>query len=240
MRTWLATALALDPLGVAVPDVRRRLILVLVLVLGGLLLTAVVSAGVYGLVRGPGAVSYGTHPPTTGASTPGAPGSTAVGDQPAVLPKTDRATVYAKALARALFDWDITSGLSPSDYTAPVLADADPSGEETSGLISDVASYEPTTEQWQQLAGLNVAQHLDITSAVVPSVWPQAVAQARGQLRPGTTAITITGTRRRSGIWYGHHAVTSEPVSFTAFLACTPAFSRCHTLRLSELNDPLK
>lgn len=148
--------------------------------------------------------------------------------------------MYAKAVAAALFDWDTTSGYTPSDYEAPVLADADPSGEETSGLIGDVTSYDPTTEQWTQLATMDVAQHLTITSAVVPSTWPEALAEAHGQLRPGTTAITITGIRHRTGVWYGDKAATSEPVSFTVFEACTPAFSRCHTLRLSELNDPLK
>lgn len=159
---------------------------------------------------------------------------------PATLPQTDDPVTYAKAVAAALFDWDTTSGYIPSDYEAPVLADADPSGEETSGLIEDVASYEPTTDQWTQLATMDVAQHLTISSATVPSTWPEALAEAHGQLRPGTTAITITGTRHRTGVWYGDHASTSEPVSFTVFEACTPAFSRCHTLRLSELNDPLK
>jgi hypothetical protein len=161
------------------------------------------------------------------------------GPAPAVLPQTDNPVTYAKAVAAALFDWNTTSGYTPSDYTSPVLADADPSGEEIAGLIGDVASYEPTTDQWTQLATMQVAQHLTITSAVVPSLWPQALAQAHGQLRPGTTAITITGVRHRTGVWYGQPASTTDPVSFTIFEACTPAFSRCHTLRLSQLNDPL-
>jgi len=217
----------------------RRLI---VLVVVGVLALATIGVGVYGLVRGPG------HP----ASTPGV-GTSATGPSgtapntsapqqagPATLPQTDDPVVYAKAVASALFDWDTTSGYTPSDYEAPVLADADPSGEETSGLIGDVASYEPTTDQWAQLAVLQVVQHLTISSARVPSTWPEALAQAQGQLRPGTTAITITGTRHRTGIWYGDKAATSEPVSFTVFETCSPSWPRCHTLRLSELNDPLK
>jgi hypothetical protein len=205
----------------------------IVLVVVGVLALATIGVGVYGLVRGP------AHP----ASTPGVDASTTGPSPkagPATLPQTDDPIAYAKAVAAALFEWDTTSGYTPSDYEAPVLADADPSGEETSGLIGDVASYEPTTEQWTQLATMQVSQHLTISSAVVPSTWPEALAQAHGQLRPGTTAVTITGTRHRTGVWYGDKASTSEPVSFTVFEACTPAFSRCHTLRLSELNDPLK
>ena len=156
-----------------------------------------------------------------------------------MLPKTDNPVVYAKAVAEALFDWSTTTGYAPSDYTSPVLADADPSGDELPGLIGDVASYEPTDTQWTELATMQVVQHLTITSAVVPSLWPQALAEAHGQLRPGTTAITITGVRHRTGAWYGQPASTSDPVSFTVFEACSPSWPDCHTLRLSQLNDPL-
>lgn len=220
------------------PVLRRRR--TAVLVVAGVVLFAAAGAGVYGLLRG--ADDGATAPPPTPAraSALGRSTTAAAEDRPAILPTTNDPSHYATAVAGALFNWDSTSGLSPADYTAPVLADADPSGEETPGLIGDVAGYEPTTDQWQQLAALRVAQHLQITSAVVPSTWPRAVAQAHGQLRPGTTAITITGTRQRTGVWYGERAATATPVSFTVFLACAPAFSRCHTLRLSELNSPLR
>lgn len=221
------------------PASRGRLV---ALVVAGVLALATIGVGVYGLVRGPAhpASATGTGSPAGGTGTGPGPVNSSSTPSPATLPQTDDPIVYAKAVASALFDWDTTSGYTPSDYEAPVLADADPSGEETSGLIGDVASYEPTTEQWTQLATMQVAQHLTISSAAVPSQWPQALAQAHGQLRPGTTAVTITGTRHRTGVWYGDKAATSEPVSFTVFEACTPAFSRCHTLRLSELNDALK
>lgn len=220
------------------PVLRRRP--TVALAVAGLLLLAATGAGAYGLLRGPDDSATKPRPAPTDVSTPNRSTATTVEDRPAILPKTNDPTGYATAVAAALFTWDSTSGLTPADYIAPVLADADPSGEETPGLIGDVGAYEPTTEQWQQLAGLHVAQHLQITSAVMPSTWPRAVVQAHGQLRPGTTAITITGIRQRTGMWYGDHAATSTPVSFTVFLACTPAFSRCHTLRLSELNNPLR
>ncbi|NHN55848.1 hypothetical protein G9U51_08675 [Calidifontibacter sp. DB0510] len=222
------------------PTPPRRLI---VLVVVAVLAVATVGVGVYGLLRGPGhsaSAPGGGTAASRGPATPGQTSPSTDGQAPAALPQTDDPVAYAKAVASALFDWDTTSGYTPSDYEAPVLTDADPSGEEVSGLVGDVASYEPTTDQWTQLATMQVAQHLTISSAVVPSQWPEALAQAHGQLRPGTTAITISGTRHRTGVWYGDQAATSEPVSFTVFEACTPAFPRCHTLRLSQLNDPLK
>ena len=35
-------------------------------------------------------------------------------------------------------------------------------------------------------------------------------------------------------------ATTSDPASFTVFVACQPTFPRCHILRLSGLNTALK
>ena len=222
----------------------RRLIVVLAVV--GVVVLATLGVGIYGLVRGPGHNATSQHGSTSTSSSSSAgsgssagSSSAAGGPAPAVLPKTDNPVTYARAVAAALFDWSTTTGYAPSDYTSPVLADADPSGEEIAGLISDVASYEPTTDQWTQLATMKVVQHLTITSAEVPSLWPQALAEARGQLRPGTTAITITGVRHRTGVWYGQPASTTDPVSFTIFEACSPSWPDCHTLRLSQLNDPL-
>lgn len=224
---------------ISAPASRGRLV---ALVVAGVLALATIGVGVYGLVRGPAhpASTPGAGSPTSGTGAGPGPANSSNAVGPATLPQTDDPIVYAKAVAAALFDWDTTSGYTPSDYEAPVLAEADPSGEETSGLIGDVASYEPTTDQWTQLATMDVAQHLTISSAAVPSTWPEALAEAHGQLRPGTTAITIIGIRHRAGVWYGDKAATSEPVSFTVFEACTPAWPRCHTLRLSEPNDPLK
>jgi len=35
-------------------------------------------------------------------------------------------------------------------------------------------------------------------------------------------------------------AESSYPVSFTIFVACQPSFERCHVLRLSQLDNPLR
>ena len=138
------------------------------------------------------------------------------------LPHTTDPVAYARAVAVSLFDWDTTAGFLPTDYTSAVLADADPSGEETPGLLDDVATYLPTVEQWLDLGAMEVVQTIEIDEAYVPDSWADAVEQAHGHLRPGTTAVTITGTRHRSGVWNGEVAESSYPVSFTVFVACQP------------------
>lgn len=215
---------------------RRQILLILV----GVLAVTTLAVGIYGLVRQPGAES-----PTNGALTPVVaepvevtPRETAVEDRS--LPHTSDPIAYARAVATSIFGWDTTTGLLPTDYTAAVLADADPSGEETPGLLADVATYLPTVEQWLDLATMEVTQSLSIDEAVIPESWSSALEQARGELRPGTTAVTITGIRHREGTWEGEPAETSYPVAFTVFVACPPAFERCHVLRLSQLDNPLR
>jgi hypothetical protein len=211
------------------------------LLVAGVALLATVVVGVYGLVRGPGSQAS----PSLARSSP-EPAIATHSDAPVAdlhnqsLPHTTDPIAYTRAVATSMFDWDTSSGYLPTDYTADVLADADPSGEETPGLLDDIATYLPTTNQWLDLGAMDVVQTIDITSASVPASWPAALAQAHGQLRPGTTAVTITGTRHRSGVWNGQPAASSYPVSFTVFVACPPAFDRCHVLRLSQLDNPLK
>lgn len=221
------------------PLAERRPIVVLAVI--ATIVLGTVGVGVYGLLDGPGRATVSAHAPAA-ANASAAPQrlEQTAGPAPAVLPRTDHPAVYARAVAAAIFDWSTASGYSPADYTAPVLADADPSGQELPGLIEDLSGYEPTTEQWRQLTAMQVAQHLRITGARVPSLWPEALAQAHGQLRPGTTAITITGVRERTGVFYGQREASANPVSFTIFEACSPTYRRCHTLRLSQLGDPLR
>jgi hypothetical protein len=213
---------------------------IMLLAAAGVLL-ATVAVGIYGLVRGPhGAASpvgTGQPRPVQVVTPPDAPAASL---KDRSLPHTPDPIAYARAVANSLFDWDTASGYLPADYDAAVLADADPSGEETPGLLDDVATYLPTTDQWLDLGGMNVVQSIDIENSYVPDSWPSALAQAHGQLRPGTTAVTVTGTRHRSGIWNDKTANSSSPVSFTVFVACPPAFDRCHVLRLSQLDNPLK
>lgn len=215
---------------------RRQILLILV----GVLAVTTLAVGIYGLVRKPAAnqSASGGALPTTVTPVEVTPREAAVEDRS--LPHTSEPTAYARAIAISLFDWDTTSGLLPTDFSAAVLADADPSGEETPGLLTDVTTYLPTVDQWLDLTTMEVTQRLDIDEVFVPESWAAALDQARGELRPGTTAVTITGTRHREGTWDGERAETSYPVAFTVFVACPPAFERCHVLRLSQLDNPLR
>lgn len=218
-------------------EITRRQIL---LILAGVLAVTTMVVGIYGLVRQPETqASAGDDVALVVVKPIDASRKSAVVEDRS-LPHTTDPIDYARAVATSLFDWDTSSGLLPTDYSAAVLADADPSGEETPGLLTDVATYLPTVEQWLDLATMEVTQSLSIEDAVIPGSWAAALEQARGGLRPGTTAVTITGTRHREGTWEGKPAETSYPVAFTVFVACPPAFERCYVLRLSQLDNPLR
>jgi len=212
------------------------------LIATAVLLVAALVVGIYGLVAGPSPSGGESGSPVAAVTAgPRTATDTKVSDPTsAALPHTNDPIAYARAVAAALFDWDTAAGFLPADYQAPVLADADPSGEETPGLITDVTTYMPTVDQWLDLGAMNVTQTLTIRSAAVPASWATAVAQAHGELRPGTIAVTIEGTRQRTGIWNGETSSTFSPVSFTAFIACAPTFDRCRVLRLSQLDNPLR
>jgi hypothetical protein len=217
------------------------------LVIAGALAVITLAVGGYGLVTGPrherpGTASDPLRLPSAGAPATRTPDRAALTGDPNTrfLPRTNDAVAYARAVATALFDWDTSAGYLPADYQAPVLADADPSGEETPGLIDDVGTYLPTVSQWLDLATMDVVQALTIDSVQVPADWQRIVNHAHGELRPGTKAVTITGTRHRTGIWDSEHTATTSPVAFTVFVACRPAFGRCHVLRLSQLGNPLR
>jgi hypothetical protein len=213
----------------------------IMLLLGCALAILTAAVGVYGLIRGPGGTHSGSPDRRTTAIEVVAESDDSVDSlRDRDLPHTIDPVTYARAVAVSLFEWDTSAGFLPTDYTAAVLADGDPSGEETPGLLDDVATYLPTVEQWLDLGAMAVEQTIEIDDAYVPDSWEAAVEQAHGHLRPGTTAVTITGTRHRSGIWNGDVAESSYPVSFTVFVACQPSFERCHVLRLSQLDNPLR
>jgi hypothetical protein len=220
------------------PNLTGRQIMLLV---GCALALITVAVGFYGLVRGPGGTA--AEPPDarpTRVQGVADPSDDVVTLENRTLPRTTDPVAYARAVAVSLFDWDTTAGFLPTDYSSAVLADADPSGEETPGLLSDVATYLPTVEEWLDLGAMEVEQTIEIDEVYVPDSWAGAVEQSHGNLRPGTTAVTITGTRHRSGVWNGEVAESSHPVSFTVFLACQPSCERCHVLRLSQLDKPLR
>jgi hypothetical protein len=228
------------------PSTRRRLVLVVSV---GVVLVVLATVGIYGLTLGPPDAppsstadaadvdaAAGSHPETE------PPAATAVprgGDLPA-LPHTTDPVTYAQAVAEVLLAFDTMSALTPDDHARPVLDDADPAGRETPALAGDLANYLPTVEVWQQLRHHQTSQAVTIDAAYIPDTWEDITSSAGADhLRPGTVAVTIEATRHRAGVWQGEPATADHPIAFTVFLACQPAFERCHTLRLSRPDQPL-
>jgi hypothetical protein len=208
---------------------------------GGFALLAAVGVGIYGLVRGPSDSTTDPSPSETVTVAPTAPANSPTA--PTRLPVTGNAEEFSRAVATALFTWNTLSGATPADY-AQVLSDA-ADDSEAAALASDVRAYLPTPDAWAQLTTYQTRQWLAIDTATVPEAWTTAEAQAApGQLPPGATAYTITGTRHRSGIWGTEPVETSRSVSFTVFIACAPpapelTANLCRLVRLSELDNPL-
>ena len=230
-------------LGMKTPDLseprtRRRLIAaltaaVIVLVLAGV--------GVYGLLVGPP-----SHDNDEG-ETPG-PAVTASSDPvPTTTPRlpvvrtSDDPEIFARNVATTLFEWDTASGFMPLDYTSVVLDVGDPTGQEQAGLASDIAAYLPSRDAWLELRQYATAQHLTIDNTYIPEAWETAVEQAQpGQLAEGTVAVTIEGTRHRTGLWNDEPVTSEHSVVFTVFVVCGPTYETCHLLRLSQLDNPLR
>jgi hypothetical protein len=146
---------------------------------------------------------------------------------------------FARQVAEAIFAWDTATLLTRTDHIEQLVTVADPTGESTPGLVSDLDNYLPTQDAWVELATYETRQWLSIDSATTPTKWAEAQAQAGDELHPGTTALTIHGTRHRSGIWEGEPVASEHSVAFTVFIVCEPSYPECHLLRLSLLDKPL-
>lgn len=209
---------------------------------GALLVLALVISGVYlALADQNGVMDVG---PRSSANSSQRPAD--VADQPraestpAPIPRTDGAKSFAIETATALFEWDTNTPIPLSDYTGRLLAVADPTGAESSGLVADVATYLPNASAWAELRTYLTRQWLEVTSATVPTTWADAAAESKEYgIAPGTIAYTITGVRHRAGVWDGRTVRSEHEVSFTVFVVCAPAYPTCHLLRISKLDDPL-
>ncbi len=221
------------------PDANpRRRRLMIAVTAAALILAVLTGLGICGLLRGPATapdrIPDPTSTPTTLPMEPGPSGELGR------LPDTANAELFARRVAEALFWWDTSSGHGPADYAQVTVNVGDPTGEEIDGLASDVRSYLPSPQAWAQLRAHQTRQWLTIDELHVPEAWADAEAQAvPGQLLPGTTAYTVTGTRHRTGIWGTEPVEAAHDVAFTIFLTCAPTFEHCRLLRLSALDNPL-
>ncbi|MGV1005815.1 MAG: hypothetical protein ACOYEV_13875 [Candidatus Nanopelagicales bacterium] len=220
---------------------RRRLV---ALIAAGIIPLLLAGVGIYGLLTGPPTTTTGHDPepaPITTAPPTLPPPSTPRLPQVPAVPRSADPVAFAEGVAATLFAWDTASGLWPLDYTSAILAVGDPSGDEQAGLASDAATYLPNRDAWIELRQYATSQHLTIDTAYVPNAWADAIEQAQpGQLAPGTTAVTIEGTRHREGVWNGQPVTSQHEVTFTVFVVCGPTYPTCHLLRLSQLDNPLR
>lgn len=185
---------------------------------------------------------------STGNSPSAANGTvelTPIDTQPALtelrsLPPTTDPETFARQVAKALFWWDTATVVRRTDHIEQLVAVADPTGESTPGLVSDLDNYLPTEAAWVELAKYETRQWIVIDSVTTPTKWADAQDQAGDELLPGTTALTIHGTRHRAGVWESDPVASEHDVAFTLFLVCGPSYPECHLLRLSMLDNPLE
>lgn len=212
---------------------RRRFIIAVAL--SGAVLLLLAAFGVYGLLRGPASASP-PRTPTHEASEPSEIQKRPERPQPVLA--SSEPERFARSVARALFTWDTRHPGGPSAWAQALVDVADV--DEAAAVASDVRSYLPGPEMWQQLSAYGTRQWLEVESVTVPDAWPTALAQAaQGQLPRGASAFTVEGTRHREGTWGTDVVSTTRHVSFTVFLACAGQ-EPCALLRISQLDRPLE
>lgn len=220
------------------PELRRRRVIVAALTVALLLAAAITYAL---LTRNQTAAPPPAAPTTaTGPEMPPGPAKKPDdGTLPELPPVADPAE-FAELVAHAIFDWDTTTLAPRAAYLERIATIADPTGEETPGLISDVDAYLPPESTWIDLREYETRQWIEVESVEVPSKWATALEQGGATLAPGTTAYTITGVRHRDGIWDNNPVASRHDVTFTVFIICAPTYDTCRVLRLSLLDEPLE
>ncbi|MRG58796.1 hypothetical protein GE115_02750 [Agromyces sp. CFH 90414] len=214
----------------------RRRLLIAVLAGAGVLIV-LVGMGVFGLLRGP-AGSADDHEVASAALTTTPVASRAAPATPRPLAETSDPERFARAVARALYDWDTRTPDKLSEWVQPIIDAAEP--DEQPGVAADVRAYLPPTQAWEQLSAYSTQQTLRIESLRAPDAWATALAQASAEQIPRTaTALTVTGTAERAGIWNQESVTSARRVAFTVFLDC-PDDSSCRLLRLSRPDAPLR
>lgn len=144
----------------------------------------------------------------------------------------------ATALALLPLTWD-TATQTRLDQIHRVVAFADTTGDDATGLVQDLDSYLPAEAVWQQLARYRTRQHATITGFRMPHSWPAILAANRARLGDTIAAFTVHAIRQRDGELDGVLTSASNPVSFTIFVTCPAGADRYRLLRLSQLDEPL-
>jgi len=208
-----------------------------ILIIAAMLFLGLGGVAVYGLLTPPRPVNPTSSQSATAPATTTTTASPQLSASP--MPGHDP-QVFARLVAETLFDWDTTAD-TPAAVRDRLLVWADPTGDETNGLVSDLGMYLPDPDTWATMRGYATVQTLQIDSVETPSSWPGVVASAApGSLLPGTSAWTVTGVRHREGVAFGQPTSVDRPVSFTMFVTCAPSFPECHLMRLGQLDNPMQ
>jgi hypothetical protein len=187
----------------------------------------------------PPAAATSSAPESAVAPSP-APVAVTTERELAPLPASSDPVTFARASARAVFEWDTTVPVDLAEYKGRLLVVADPTGEQSPGLVADLAAYLPSVEAWEHLRQYDTRQWLQITRAYIPDAWTEAIAADPDVVAPGTHAVTVTGVRHRVGVWDGQPVAARFDVAFTVFVVCEPTYPSCHLLRLTRLDKPLR
>lgn len=212
---------------------RERWRFVVVLLAAG----AVIFVVVLHLLAGDPRPVGSSGPAMQAGPRPAATASTTVGSAPSRISnapgaRTSDPVAFARRAASILFDWDTTTDTLGS-VTTEVLAVADPTGEQTPGLLADLTAYLPDPAWWERLREYETRQRVGLDRVEVPAAWTRAVATGQvADLLPGTYAVNVVGTLHRSGVVAERPESFAHPVELTMFVACEPAFDECRLLRL--------
>jgi hypothetical protein len=213
---------------------RRRVIIIAVSIGAGVFLL-LVTVGIVGLLRGPGAPGGTGHASDEASASPSSAAPVA---QPRPIVATSDPERFARAVTRALFTWDTRHPGGVSEWMQALVDAAD--ADEASAVAADVRNFLPGPEYWGRLGDYGTRQWIEVESIAVPGTWSTAIAQAApGQLPEDAAAFTVVGVRERAGTWGKQQMRTSRRISLTVFVAC-PADDPCVLLRLSRPDSPLE
>jgi hypothetical protein len=203
-----------------------------------IVVAAVVVAGIIAFPVGrPGSERATTsEPASTGASESSRPSASAPATPPpsSVADTASKAEAFTRDIADIVLTWDTVSGPDLTTVRGELLALADPTGEETPGLLADLDVYLPTTASWRYLESLGARQRVDLGQVAVPTGWTSSVAGEPDLAE--TYAVNVEGTREREATAAGLTDRTSRPVRFTVFVRC-PDDGPCALLRLGRLGE---
>ncbi|WP_454857632.1 hypothetical protein [Promicromonospora soli] len=203
-----------------------------------IVVAAVVIAGIiaFAVVRWGGDRATTINSASTRASGSSPPSASA----PATPPRSPttgpafKAEALAREVAGVVLTWDTVNGPDLTTVRGELLALADPTGEETPGLLTDLDAYLPTSNSWRYLESLGARQQVNLDHVKAPAEWTSSVA-GRPDLAE-TYAVNVEGTRQREATTAGLTDRTSRPVRFTVFVRC-PDDQPCALLRLGRLGE---